>query len=475
MKPVSIVALFTLFLASAGAEDRLNLDDCIQRGVEENLQLKMQRLQLAAASADVVRVSAVYDPRLQIDGTWQDSELPPGSFPSQGGLERGQATARLLRGFSSGTTVGLEFDAQRNLFEGMGPSDEPTFRTAAGITLSQSLWRNAFGKGQRAQVDYVRQRLLALELEYARARDEVAATIADEYWQALTAQVTADTRAATIERLGKLLDNNRRLVADGLLDESAVLAVEASLAVAEVEVERLRYDAIGLDERLKERINLPFADWDRVLIDYQWPASMIGPEDINFADVFETAMQHRADVEALRREEQRVESLIRWREQDNRGDVQISGSFGRGGSDADFGDTLDFNKNVWSVGVMVDLSLGRSASRADLMQAFLEREQIRTEMVMLERSIQLDCRVAARSFTTAERLVVAAEKARDAQRRKLELEVERYQRGQSDTKTLIDYENDLADAERQHAQARGALERARMALRLVQGEVLTAP
>jgi outer membrane protein TolC len=475
MKLVLIVALIPLFLASASAADRLNLDDCIQRGVEENLLLQMQRLQLAAASADVVRVSAMYDPRLQIDGTWQDSELPPGSFPSQGGLERGQATARLLRGFSSGTTVGFEVDAQRNLFEGMAPSDEPTFRTAAGITLRQSLWRNAFGSGQRAQVDYVRQRLLALELDYARARDEVAAAIADDYWQALTAQVTADTRAATIERLGKLLENNRRLVADGLLNESAVLAVEASLAVVEVEVERLRHEAIGLDERLKERVNLPFEDWDRVRIDYHWPSSLSVPLEANFTEVFETSMQQRADVEALRREEQRVESLIRWREQDDRGDIEIAGSFGRGGSDSDFGETLDFDKNVWSVGVMIDLSLGRSASRADLMQALLERERIRTEMTMLERSIQLACRNAVRSFSTAQRLVAAAEKARDAQQRKLDLEVERFQRGQSDTKTLIDYENDLEEAERQHAQARGALERARMALRLVQGEVLAAP
>lgn len=448
----------------------LSLDDCIRMGLEGNLTLELQRIQLASASADVMRVTAIYDPRLQLDGTYQDSELPPGSFPAQGGVERGQATARLLRGFSSGTTLGLEFDVQRNLFQGMSAVDEPSYRTAAGITLRQSLWRNALGAGQRSQVDYARQRLASLELEYDRSREQVVAAIADAYWRALTARDIAETQQGVIGRLEKLRANNQRLVEDGLLDESGVLAVEASLAVAEVDVEVLRNEARAMDEQLKELIDLSVMQWDLVTIDYRLPADVPPVPVMNFLDAYESAVRNRADVEALRNEEERVESLIRWKQQEDRADLEVSAGIGRGDADAAFGDSLDFDKTVWSVGVMFDLSLKRSDTRAGVMQALLERDRIRIDMELLEQAIQLELRAAIRQAEVAERLVAATARARNAQAKKLELEVQRFRRGQSDTKTLLDYENDLELAERDALKARGALERSRVALRLATGE-----
>lgn len=466
------IALVFFFASAVRSETVLTLDDCIRMGLEGNLTLELQRIQLSSASADVMRVSAMYDPQLQLDGTFQDSELPPGSFPSQGGVERGQATARLMRGFSSGTTLGVELDVQRNLFEGMSAVDEPSYRTAAGITLRQSLWRNALGAGQRAQMDYTQQRLISLELEYTRSREQVATAIADEYWRALTAREIAATQQAVIERLQKLRANNQRLFEDGLLDESAVLAVDASLAVAGVDVEVLQNEAQALDERLKERIDLPVMQWDQTTIDYRLPGDTTPAPAMDFLDAYESALQNRADVEALRNEEERVASLIRWKQQEDRADLEVSAGIGRGDADPALGDSLDFDKTVWSVGVMLDMSLKRSGTRAEVMQALLARDRIRAEMELLERAIQLECRAAIRQVAVAERLVAATAKAREAQTKKLELEVQRFRRGQSDTKTLLDYENDLELAERDYLNARGTLERAQVALRFATGELV---
>lgn len=471
MQRFAVIA-FLLFLARfAFAGDVLSLHDCVRMGLEGNLTLQGQRIQLASASADVLRVSAYYDTRLQLDGSYHESDLPPGSFPAQGGLERGQATARMTRGLPSGTSLGVEFDFQRNLFEGMSPGNDPQYRTAAGITISQSLWRNAFGRGQQAQVEYVRRRLDSLALEYERARQEVAAAIADEYWRALTAHLVADTQAEVIGRLRKLRAYNQQLLEDGLLDESAVLAVDASLAVAEVDAEFLRHDSIALDEQLKERINLPVQRWDYSRIDYRLPDEMPEASGEDFLSIYEAARQHRGDVAALRSEEERVQDLIRWKEQEDRADLAISGSVGRGDTASRASDSFEFDQNIWSVGVLFDMSLGRSDTRAEVRQAMLEREYIRTEMEMLDRSIQLSCRAVLRQMATARRLVVATGQARSAQQRKLDLEVDRFRRGQSDTKTLLDYENDLDLAERDYLTARGALERARVAMLLATGRM----
>jgi len=464
----------SLLLLSAQAETVLSLEDCVRMGVKENLTLQMQRLQLASASADVQAVSGVYDPRLNLNGTYMDSELPPGSFPAQGGMERGQALASLGREFSTGTRLAVDFDVQRNLFEGMSAGNDPMWRTAAGLSARQSLWRNAFGNADEARVDYVRQRVDTLALEYERSRERIVASIEDDYWQAFTAREVAETRQAVIERLGRLLEANRKRYEDGLVDESAVLAVEASLSVAAVEVEVLNHEALALDERLKERINLPAAAWDSTRIDYRLPENKTTGDAVPaFFEVYEQAMNNREDVAALKKEEARVESLIRLRELEDRGDVQLTGSIARGDSDADFDRAMDFDRTVWSVGIAVDLSLKRSVSRSALEQAFIERERIRTQMEMIQRSIELESRNAIRQLSTSRRLVDATRTSLELQTRKLELENKRFDRGQSDIKTVLDYQNDLETAERDYAKARGALQRAEVALQLVQGIIAT--
>jgi outer membrane protein TolC len=458
--------------SSGLAARTLTRDECVRHALDHSLELQMQALQLASASADVVAVSAVYDPALQLGAAWDDSELPPGSFPTSGGVERGLAQARLERTYARGTTLGVELDLQRNLFEGLGPDNEPDYRTAAGLTLRQSLWRNAFGSTDRLRIDAARQQLEVAVMDYEQRREDIAAATLDLYWRAVEARQVADTQAAVVERLRQLLETNRRYVEDGLLDESAVLAVEASLAVAEVDALTLRYQAEQRDEELKDLIRLPSVAWDATVILYELPEADDPTPVPTWSEALEDALRYRADVEALRRDEQRAEAIVRLNEQEDRGDLELTGSLGRGDADASFGETFDFDKNVWSVGITYAAALGNSQARAAILQALVQRDQVRIARAKLESDLERNARAAVRQVDTAARLVPASERAFDAQSRKLDLERVRFERGQSDTQTLLDFEDDRDLAERDLIRARVARERARLALDQVRGQLL---
>lgn len=465
-----------LFLLAIGQPDSaartLSREECLELGLQESLILQMQRLQLASASADVVRVNALYDPLIGVQGAFDDSELPPGSFPTSGGVERGLVLGQMNRMLPSGTRIGLDLDLQRNYFEGIGTMTDPMWRTAAGVSVSQSLWNNAFGAADRYQVDYVRQRLDVLALDYQQQREEVAAEILDTYWSAMMTLVVAETQIRVVERLKQLLEKNRQYVKDGLLDETAVYAVDASVAVAEVDLLTLRFEADALDERLKELIRLPSAQWETTVITYEKPEPIDTAESVSFIEVFEDALRYRADVEALRREEKRVENLIRATELENRADLELSASVGRGDSAASFNDSLDFDKTLWSVGVVYGLSLGKSETRAALMQALLERERVRVQRDMLESEIERLSRAAVRQVETSRRLIPATKRALEAQTKKLELEMIRFNRGQSNIKTILDYENDREYAERDYIRAIGSHQRALVSLDRTRGTLL---
>jgi len=468
-----IPALFHSAIGQSDSAARtLSRDECLELGLQESLTLQMQRLQLSSASADVLRVNALYDPQIGLQGAFDDSELPPGSFPTSGGVERGLVLGQVSQMLSSGTRVGLDLDVQRNLFEGIGTMADPMWRTAAGISLSQSLWNNAFGAADRYQVEYVRQRLDVLALDYQQQREDVAADILDTYWSAMISRVVAETQVSVVERLKQLLETNRRYVKDGLLEETAVYAVDASVAVAEVDLLTLKFEADALDERLKELIRLPSAQWETTFITYEKPENIDTGMRVSFIEVFEDALRYRADVEALRREEKRIENLIRAAELDNRADLEVNASIGRGDSDTEFSESLDFDKTLWSVGVVYGLSLGKSETQAALMQALLEREQVRVQRDMLESEIERLCRAAVRQMETSQRLIPATKRALEAQTKKLELEMVRFNRGQSDTKTVLDYENDREYAERDYVRAVGSHQRALVALDRTRGTLL---
>jgi outer membrane protein TolC len=353
----------------------------------------------------------------------------------------------------------------------VGLDSEATWQTVAGVTLRQALGRNAFGSVDRADLAAARLREEVVRAGYERAEQEVAARIEHHFWLAAVAEVVADTQTTVVYRLGRLLEENRRRVEDGLLDETAVLAVEASLAVAEVEAERLRDEAIVRDEELKDLIDLPPGQWDRVRIVYRLPDRV--PEgdggQPGYAEVLTSALASRADVEALRREAGRAEQVIRARTADDRGEFSVLASLGRGDADTEWEETFDFDRTVWSVGAMARLSLGRSASRAALTQALIAREVVWLDQEALERRIALEVRTAVRQRETARRLVVATGRALTAQRRKVERELERFRQGRSDISVLLDAETDRDLAERDAAKARGDLARAEVAWRLAQG------
>jgi len=431
--------------------------------------LELHRLQIASASADVQRVEAPYDQRWQMDALWQDSALPPGSFPGTGGLERGAGVARWVKGFPSGTRLGVELDAQRNLFEDVSENDDPLYRTSAAVTLRQSLWRNAFGAADQARLRYARGRLAVLEAEHQRLREEVSSRVHDLYWQVVAARRSFDAQALVVARLERLWERNRKLVEDGMLDASAALAVEAALAVAGVDVEVSRHQAAALDEQLKKWIDLPPRSWAFIEIDYRVPVESVVLPMPDPLDALDTALRERQDLAAWRFEERRVEELIALRQQDNRADIEVGGSIGRGDADTEWDEARDFDRTVWSVSATLDMPVEQSASRADLIQAYLERDRIRVSRESLEADIELDVRGAWRDADTARRLDEATRRALALQAEKLARELERFERGQSDTKTILDYENDRDLAERDAIRARTGWERAWVRLQLAQG------
>jgi outer membrane protein TolC len=310
-------------------------------------------------------------------------------------------------------------------------------------------------------------------LQYLRERERLAEAIHGAYWNALAAREAYDVNQRALARSRELLEINRKKFDDGLIDETEILAAEAALTTREVEVLARRDAVQQTRDLLLERIAVPVETWDEVEVAFPnaVPAGGAG-EGADPWRAFETAREARADLAALRALKRSSEHEVEARRQDARGDLSVVGRIGRGDSDESLGDSLDFDLDLWSVGLQYSTSWSRSAEKAALSQARLRLRQVETELQAAERSVLLQCRLAARDLATSTERVAAAQRAGELHMRKLELEQEKLAQGRSNTRIVVDYQDDLEFAQLAYVDAVAHYRRDAVRFRSVQGRLL---
>jgi outer membrane protein TolC len=136
------------------------------------------------------------------------------------------------------------------------------------------------------------------------------------------------------------------------------------------------------------------------------------------------------------------------------------------------GERFDFDRDIWAVGVALELPLWKTATKAAVRQAELQIRRIDREYEALERSVLLECRLAARYAKTSAERVKATAKALALQGRKLELEQVKLAQGRSTTRFVIEYQDDLEFAQLAAVDAVARFEKDLAQYRLVQGILL---
>lgn len=477
MKPVRALALMWLLAVSVAAQGQstgpYDLAACVRQGLERNPTLRQRSLEVGLAREDVVRSMGVYDAALTLDGRYEDSELPGIVNPVAGGSRTFLGGAEISRILPRGTRIGLGADINRFEFPQSQFGLSEIDNTVVALSLSQPLLRNAWGTQNRWRVDASEAAYQSARLNYLYERDRLAARIYEAYWSANAALKSYEVNENALARSRELLRINRDKFEDGLLEETDILAAEASLANREVDVLSAR-DAMGRSQDiLLELIAAPVETWDQTVIQFfDQPPSMSGDEAPDMLSAFATAREKRPDLDALDELREQAENNVKISRQEIRPDLVVSGSYGLGESDTRLQDTLGFEDEVWTVGLQLESSWSRREEKAALRQARLRLEQIDYEYEALERAVLLECRLAARNLRTSAERVTAAQRAREIEARKLELEQEKLVQGRTTTRFIIDYQDDLEFAELTYVDALARYQKDLAQYRLVQGTLL---
>ncbi len=459
----------------------LTVDDAIERALDRNLDIAVERLNPQLRDLSIAEANAAFMPNLnssfdlgrsvtpsrsQLDGRL--SQLPVNTETGAAGVGIEQATRW------HGGRYTLDWDNGRTETNNVFFSYNPSFRSFVALGYTQPLLR-----GRR--IDAPRRQLLVSQLNRDISdidlRETVTNTVAEvrrAYWELVYAKASVDVQLQALELAEQLVRDNRARVEIGTLAPIDIVQAQSEAAQRRQAVAEAQQNLRTAELVLKQLIVGGTDDevWDAEINTVDRPVLDLGPVDVDRA--IRTALDARTDISRTRRQEEINDVTLRNLANDTLPSLDLVGSYrlqGQGGTrlvPQAFGDLpvlggrtvdripggytdalahlagIDFPD--WTVQLQLSYPLGQSAQRAAHARAQLQIRQTRAQLRQLELQIATEVTNAAVQIESVQERIDAARAARELAEEQLAAEESKFEVGTSTNFFVVQAQRDLATA-----------------------------
>ena len=459
----------------------LSVDEAVTLALEQNLYLRVERLNPLIQDLSIAQARSVYAPTLSTTLLTNNRNSPSISIFDGGEIK---VTDRVLSDSVdvvqelpwAGGRYSMSWDGSHRRTTNVFTSFNPVLRSNLNLAYTQPLLRNLGIDGPRLQIAITRVNREISDIQLRRTLVQTQRAVRYAYWGLVFAQSFLEVQRQSLELAEESLRNNRTRVEVGTIApidiveaESEVARNEESVIIAEADVDRA-------EDQLRILIFDPDVSdfWSIQLQPSDSPILQARTIDVNAAVRY--ALDNRTDLDTLDKNIQNTDTDIRFYRNQRLPDVNLQVNYslsGVGGTEflrgegflgpitgteqTSFGSALGdiFSNDFpnWTVGVTVAYPLGTSAAKANLQRARLERTQADVTRRSLEVRIAADVRNAGRNVATNLQRVDATESARQLAERRLEAEQRRLEVGLSTSFLVFQAQRDLGAARNRYLRA----------------------
>jgi outer membrane protein TolC len=406
--------------------------------------------------ADTVRLSAEEAARRILEVSHLSAAAAARTETSRDALAAVEATARPSVAATASLTQRSsvpEFSAPLN-----GPLAPvvvvyPDIRTAyaSGLYAQQPLYTGgAITAGRSA----ARSELVASTADQALTTADLRLAARQAYWQSVRAQASVVATRANRERAQRLLADTQSLLDAGMAVRADVLAAQARLATAEVQVIRAEADAEDALSRLRSLLHLRPEDIVELADTITAPLPP-APEDL--AALEDRAATSRPEIAGLDAEIAAAAARETLALSPTRPNLALAAQWDLARPNQRYFPQTDAWKSSWAVGVSAAWTLfdgGRA--RAQAAGARSARQALVAQRAELGRQVELEVSTTRRDLTSALAAVSAADSAQAAAAERERAAKERHGAGLAAMSEILDAEAALADAEQQQIDTRAS-------------------
>ena len=455
-----------------GTVVELTLDDAVERALERNLELAVERLNPQTFDLSLARLQAVYRPTVS-STIGQQSRINPPTSTLNGGTVVDNDTTTYNAGISQaiphfGGNFNFQFNNNKQVSSNLFNNYNPAFNSNFSATYTQPLLRGLTIDNNRQQL---RVTAINRDISETQLKGTVATTLANvrnAYWELLYAGQAVEVARGSLTLAEKLVEDNRARVevgtmapldvvqadAEAATRRQAVTTAEATLRTAELTLKRLIVN--GTDDPLWRASITPV---DR---------ATFRNEALDVETAVRKALSERSDIEVARKTVQSNDITLKYSHNQTLPALDANlqyGAVGLGGTQyqrsgsgvtsvitgtvpGGYGDawrTLtgrDFPN--WNASVTLSYPIGQSAQDASYARARIQRNQAAAQLRALELSIATEVTNAALQVESNLKRYEAATAARELAETRLNAEQSRFEVGLSTNFFVVQAQRDLA-------------------------------
>jgi len=450
-----LMAGIPAYAGSAGDEGLLttphvSLKDCVKYSVLNSFEARLARLDLFVAETGLKYSESVFDTFISGNIGYTEDKRQQLSVFSPDDNQTNIYSMGIEKTIPSGTELSMAIGDTRAWNNSQFVSKNPSHSTEVSFDLKQPLGQNILGYVDRKTITITK---LSIENSGMEEKDRIEELIADvekAYWQLVYEKEKLRILNKLLGKAEELHQVDEKNLAIGLIEQVDLLAAEANVANRQAQILTAENGYRRAEEELKLIMNLK--EDERMV-----PSGGLksGTIDIALEDCLKYAFAGRRDYMMEKKNaeiagiELRIKENMKWPE------IDLSATFAVNGVETglkeSFDKTTGGENTYYYTGLEIKIPLENNKAESEYLKAMYEKEKAVVVLKELERRIITEVGNAYRDVVASEASLVYIKKAVDLHNRKLEEEEKRFKYGRSSTKRLIDFQNELLNAELEEA------------------------
>lgn len=437
----------------------VSISDSIRFALMNNLELLLEKQNPVSANTDIISEKAKFDPTLSLEAK-NKKNIRPSASEIEAGLGAVEIAKidqndtdfniGIKQSLLTGGNYELKFNSNRFKTSAAFQILDPSYGSDLSLSVSQPLLKGFGIDVTRTQVKIAINNMTQSRYALEEKVMDLVLDVYKNYWDLVFNIENMKIQQQLLGSANDLLNMNRIKVNLGTLAPIEILVAEAGVASREENVVLAEKKVKDAEDQLKRLMNPP----NRTLIDSY---SIIPVQQPSFAkemfkldEVINIASETRPD---LKKEKIDLDNKkISYNQAKNQilPSLDLKGSAGLNGLGADYPDNIDELKSgdfyAWEVGIIMSIPIGNRSAKAKLSKQGIEIEKAKISFKNIEQKVIVEVKEAIRKVETDIKRMESTKKARILAEKKLQAEQERFNVGLSNSRELLRFQDDLADA-----------------------------
>lgn len=463
-------------MASAQAPEarRLTLDEAVRLALENNLGVRVARIDPQIEDLAVAEARAAWSPTLTSTVQGASTDSPNISFLSGAeGTKISDSRMNSNVGFAQslrwGGRYAIGWDSSRSTTNNIFSNFSPQVRSSLALSYSQPLLRGF-------RIDNSRQQLLVSEtfreiadITLRQAMVVTSRAVRYAYWDLAYAMASLNVQRQSLDLAQESLRNTRARIEIGTTPPIDAVEAESEVAQREEAVILAEAQIATTEDALRTLVFDPASpDFWTLRIEPADPPPYV-PTPIDMDAAVRVALERRSDIQQSRKNLEAANINLRFYRDETLPDLTASFDYGLTGlggtqfvrgsgfpgpiigqSERSFttvlGDLFGNDFPSWTASLSLSYPIGATPQAANLARARLEHTQQQTQLRQAELQVVAQVREAGRQVVTNQRRVETTAVSRQLAERRLEAEERKLAAGTTTSFFVFQAQRDLAQA-----------------------------